>query len=102
MKSFLLACIAAGIFAVVAVVVLNTVQEPVQRAIATSGFEKQASQSLDEPRGHSMTSSAIASNFGGISSRSALAVLRLITSSNFVDCMTGRSAAFSPLRILPA
>ena len=37
MKSFLLACIAAGIFALVAVVVLNTVQEPVQRAFATSG-----------------------------------------------------------------
>jgi hypothetical protein len=37
MMSFLLACIAAGIFAVVAVVVLNTVQEPVQRAFATSG-----------------------------------------------------------------
>ena len=37
MKSFLLACIAAGIFAVAAVAVLNTIQEPVQRAFATSG-----------------------------------------------------------------
>ena len=30
---------------------------------------------------------------------SALAVLRLMTSSTFVDCWTGRSAGFSPLRI---
>jgi hypothetical protein len=37
MKSFLLACIAAGICAVLAVIVLNTIQEPVQRAFATSG-----------------------------------------------------------------
>ena len=31
---------------------------------------------------------------------SAFAVLRLITSSNFVGCSTGRSAGFAPLRIL--
>ena len=31
---------------------------------------------------------------------SALAVLRLMTSSNFVGCSTGRSAGFAPLRIL--
>jgi hypothetical protein len=36
MKSFLLACIAAGIFAAIAVVVLNTIQEPVDQAFATS------------------------------------------------------------------
>ena len=30
---------------------------------------------------------------------SALAVFRLITSSNLVGCMTGRSAGFSPLRM---
>jgi hypothetical protein len=28
--------------------------------------------------------------------------LRLITSSNLVGCITGRSADFSPLRIRPA
>ena len=33
---------------------------------------------------------------------SALAVLRLMTSSNFVGCMTGRSPGFSPLRMRPA
>jgi GAF domain len=48
---------------------------------------------------HSITSSASASNVGGTSSPSALAVLRLITSSNFVGCSTGRSAGLAPLRI---
>jgi hypothetical protein len=33
---------------------------------------------------------------------SVLAVLRLRVNSNLVDCMTGRLAGFSPLRILPA
>jgi hypothetical protein len=50
---------------------------------------------------HSITSSAMASSPGGIVRPSALAVLRLITNSNLVDWMTGRSAGFSPLRILP-
>jgi hypothetical protein len=38
------------------------------------------------------TSSARASSCGGISSPNTLAVLRLRTSSNLVDCTTGRSA----------
>jgi len=37
---------------------------------------------------------------GGIVRPRALAVLRLIASSNFVGCSTGRSAGFAPLRIL--
>src|SRR5205809_5480199 len=48
------------------------------------------------PPHHSITSSASASTVGGISKPSALAVLRLMTSSNFVGCCTGRSPAFSP------
>ena len=48
---------------------------------------------------HSMTSSASASSVGGIAMPSALAVLRLITSSYFVGCCTGKSAGFSPLRM---
>jgi hypothetical protein len=44
---------------------------------------------------HSITSSARASSVGGTSRPSALAVLRLITSSNFVGACTGRSAGFS-------
>jgi len=41
---------------------------------------------------HSITSSARSSSEGEMASPSALAVLRLITSSNFVGCSTGRSA----------
>src|SRR6476469_2200990 len=48
---------------------------------------------------HSITSSASASSFAGISRPSALAVLRLITSSNLVACSTGRSDGLVPLRI---
>jgi len=51
---------------------------------------------------YSMISSASAERFGGTSMPSALAVLRLMTSSNLVDCTTGKSPGFSPLRILPA
>jgi hypothetical protein len=41
------------------------------------------------------------SSAGGTSRPSAFAVLRLMTSSTFVDCCTGRSAGFSPLRMRP-
>ncbi len=50
---------------------------------------------------HSITSSARASSVGGTSMPSALAVLRLTTSSNLVGCMTGRSVGLSPLRMRP-
>src|SRR5438128_8930466 len=45
---------------------------------------------------YSITSSARASTVGGISRPSALAVLRLMTSSYLVGACTGRSAGFSP------
>src|SRR5262245_2484249 len=48
---------------------------------------------------HSITSSARASTVGGNSRPSALAVLRLITSSYLFGACTGRSAGFSPLRM---
>src|SRR5271169_4111270 len=51
---------------------------------------------------YSITSSARARIDGGTVKPSALAVLRLTTSSKVVGCWTGRSAGFSPLRILPA
>src|SRR5262249_30937025 len=51
---------------------------------------------------HSITSSAMASTPGGIIRPSSLAVFRLITSSNFVGSITGRSPGFSPLRMRPA
>jgi hypothetical protein len=47
-----------------------------------------------------ITSSARPSSDGGIVRPRALAVLRLMTSSNFSGCWTGRSAGFAPLRIL--
>jgi len=43
---------------------------------------------------HSITSSAMASRPGGKVRRNTLAVLRLMTSSNLADCMTGKSAGF--------
>src|SRR5262252_9232152 len=51
---------------------------------------------------HSITSSARASSIGGISRPIARAVGRLMTNSNLVERMTGRSAGLAPLRILPA
>src|SRR5262245_10176900 len=51
------------------------------------------------PPHHSITSSARASSVGGRVRPSALAVLRLITSSYLVGACTGRSAGFSPLRM---
>src|SRR5512144_2631596 len=53
-------------------------------------------------RTHSITSSARSSSVGGTVPPSVFAVVRLITSSNFVDCSTGRSAGLAPLRIFEA
>src|SRR4029450_5636547 len=52
-------------------------------------------------RTHSITSSAMASSPGGKLRPNALAVLRLITNSNLIDCMTGRRAGCPALRIRP-
>jgi hypothetical protein len=62
----------------------------------TSGLMQRSKQHL-----HSITSSAIARMPGGMVRPSALAALRLITSSNLVGRITGRSAGFSPLRTRP-
>src|SRR5262249_8549582 len=51
---------------------------------------------------HSMTSSARAKIAGGTVRPSALAVLRLTTSSKLVDCWTGRSAGVGAVGIFPA
>ena len=48
---------------------------------------------------HSITSSARASSVGGTVRPSALAVLRLIASSNLTGLCTGKSPGFSPLRM---
>src|SRR5262245_55296966 len=62
---------------------------------ARSGHE----QMQQKQCAYSITSSARASRVGGISRPSALAVLRLMTSSYLVGAWTGRSAGFSPLRM---
>src|SRR5581483_10746391 len=51
---------------------------------------------------YSITSSARPSSGSGTLTPKALAVLRLIASSNFVACITGKSLGRSPLRIRPA
>jgi hypothetical protein len=48
---------------------------------------------------HSISRLARTSSAGGTSSPSALAVLRLITSSNFVGCSIGKSPGLAPLKI---
>ena len=52
------------------------------------------------PHAYLMTRSALASMLGGIVTPIAFAVLRFITSSNFVGCSTGRSAGLAPFKIL--
>jgi hypothetical protein len=53
-----------------------------------------------EVRRYSITSSARASRVDGMVNSSALAVVRLISSSNFVGNSIGRSPGLAPLRIL--
>ena len=48
---------------------------------------------------HSITSLACASKLAGTEIPSNLAVYKLMTSSNFVACMTGKSDGLSPLRM---
>src|SRR5215831_13666801 len=50
---------------------------------------------------HSITSSARASKVGGMAIPMALAVLRLMISSNLVGCAIGRSPGFSPFNTRP-
>src|SRR5712671_4237241 len=63
--------------------------------------ERATEQRNELAASHSITSSAVASRDGGTLRPSILAVSALMTSSNFEDCTTGRSAGLAPLRILP-
>src|SRR5215469_12811314 len=60
-----------------------------------------AEQRYERAALHSITSSARPDRGSGTVMPSALAVLRFRNSSTFVACWTGRSAAFSPLRMRP-
>src|SRR5260370_38765097 len=66
---------------------------PASENLHTSGLMRCSTQLL-----HSITSSARPSNEGGTVSPRALAVLRLITSSNLTGCSIGKSAGFSPFK----
>jgi hypothetical protein len=72
------------------------------RRRAEGRTDSRAAEQRDElaPLHYSMTSSAMASTTGGIVRPRALAVLRLMTSSNLVGCSTGISAGCCPFRIL--
>jgi hypothetical protein len=63
-------------------------------------WAKSGCEQVQQPERYSITLSASTMIESGIVRPSALAVLRLITNSNFVGCSTGRSAGFAPLRIL--
>jgi hypothetical protein len=63
--------------------------------------QKQTKCSAAKKANYSITSSAMASRPDGTVRPSSFAVLTLMTNSNFVDCNTGRSAGFSPLRMRP-
>src|SRR5262249_29385172 len=64
---------------------------------------RRAAQQRDELAAlHSITSSAATSSLSGTVRPKALAVLRLIASSNVVGCRTGNSGGFAPLRMRPA
>src|SRR5215813_14171073 len=54
------------------------------------------------PQHHSITSSAMARSEGGTERPSIVAIWALMISSNLLDCTTGKSAGFAPLRMRPA
>src|SRR5262249_61752211 len=66
------------------------------------GSRRAAEQRDELAPPHSITSSARASNGSGTVMPSALAVLRFRNIWTFVDCCTGSSPGFSPLRIRAA
>jgi len=63
---------------------------PLKADIAECDWDVRFWHKADIPALHSMISSARADSVGGTSIWSALAVLRLMTNSNFVDCTIGK------------
>ena len=77
-------------------------QRPLQRTRRDRPRDRRAAEKRNKlAPPHSITSSARATSVGETVRPSALAVLRLMNSSTFVACATGRSVGFSPLRIRP-
>src|SRR5262245_19002272 len=105
--------ITAGAFAVVSVQLRVEALMPfivaypgiplLRRAAHTKRHRERSAKQRDELAAvHSITSSARASSGGGTSRPSIRAVWWLMTSSNLVDCMTGKSAGLEPFRMRPA
>src|SRR5580704_3872295 len=63
-----------------------------RRERLSGGCCRAANEPNEIPPPHSINSSASASSVGGTIRPSAFAVLRLITNSNLVGCITGKSA----------
>jgi len=70
------------------------------RKLAGSEMCHEWSHAPQQNSRHSITSSARARSVGGTERPRILAVLRLITSSSFVGCSTGKSPGVAPLKIL--
>ena len=80
-----------------------SLQLPTHRYAALSAAKGQLeTNGIAAKATYSITSSARPSSGKGTLRSKALAVLRLIASSNFVACITGKSLGLSPLRIRPA
>jgi hypothetical protein len=76
------------------------VSEPETLAVGAGSYENNQTEQRDELAPfHSITSSARPSSVAATARPSALAVFKLITSSNIVGCCTGRLAGCSPLSI---
>jgi hypothetical protein len=76
--------------------------QALRRARRERPRDRRAAEQRDELAPfHSITSSARPTSGNGIVRPSVLAVLRLMISSTLEDRWTGKSAGFSPLRILP-
>ena len=72
---------------------------PRKRTFALHQRMSAMGQKRTSAKSHSMISSARPSTAGGITRPSALAVLRLMTSSYLVGACTAKSAGFSPLKM---
>src|ERR1044071_1190717 len=71
-----------------------------QEVLSSLTASQQSRSMKRNKRYHRITLSALAKTVGGTLNPICLAVLRLMTSSNFVGCSTGRSAGFAASRIL--